>query len=229
MDICSDVPIRRPFSLSGNDFYPLVQVRPGEMTYDQKVKYRARHGIPGTIDQWIELAKTHILAPTGYLDGHNHGPSLEYLLWQDDVECILKVIHKEGALEEPFQDPDEFTLMLRLCVPPTSGFLMFYWHSPIVVIDKYTGELRTHSHLIGFKPCRPSANERVMSRVTSWCKAMSIPVTGLSTFIRPQLYFDPISPRNTHRHKPQGSNLSPEEAQKLKEAFNNGSPLQRWK
>ena len=207
--------MRRPFNLSGDDFYPLTQVRHGELTYDQKIKYRARHGIPRTIDQWIELAKGHILAPTGDLNGHNCDPSLEYLLWEDDVECVLKVIHKEvcgqktyvdldlvkliisqGAMEGPTQHPDEFTLTLHLRIPPTSGFLMFYWHSPVVVIDKYTGNAQDTvapdwlqtvqierrfwqrralmlKMLIHFVHNIPQ-KERVMSRVACWCRAMSV-------------------------------------------------------
>lgn len=90
----SDMPIRRPFSLSGNDFYPLTHIRNiKEMTYVEKVAYRAKHGIPGTIDQWIEDEKGHTKAPTA--DPLKRGPSLQNLLWQDDVECILNIIRKE--------------------------------------------------------------------------------------------------------------------------------------
>jgi len=35
----------------------------------------------------------------------------------------------------------EFTLTLRVCAPPTTSFLMYYWHSPAVVIDQYAGDL----------------------------------------------------------------------------------------
>jgi hypothetical protein len=87
------MPIRCPFSLSDNDFYPLIHIRTKEMTYDEKVAYRAKHCIPGTIDKWIADEKTHTKAPTA--DPHKRGPSLKYLLWQDDVECILNVICKE--------------------------------------------------------------------------------------------------------------------------------------
>jgi hypothetical protein len=89
--------IRRPFSLSGNDFYPLTHIRTiKEMTYDEKVAYRAEHGIPGTIDQWIADEKTHTKAPTP--DPHKRGPSLKYLSLQDDVECILNIIRKEVGI-----------------------------------------------------------------------------------------------------------------------------------
>ncbi len=91
-----DMPIRRPFSLSGNDFYPLIHIRTKGMTYDEKVAYRAKHGVPGTIDKWIADGKTLTEAPTA--DPHKRGPSLKYLLWQDDVECILNIICKEVGI-----------------------------------------------------------------------------------------------------------------------------------
>jgi hypothetical protein len=86
---------RHPFNLNlcGDDFYPLIHICTKEMTYDEKVVYRAKHCIPGTIDKWIADEKMHTKAPTS--DPHNRGPSLKYLLWQDDVECILIVIRKE--------------------------------------------------------------------------------------------------------------------------------------
>ena len=93
-----DMPLRRPFTgrLSANDFYPLTHARTKEMTYDEKVAYRAEHGIPSTIDKWIEDEKTHTKAPTA--NPHKRGPSLKYPLWQDDVECILNVIRKEVGI-----------------------------------------------------------------------------------------------------------------------------------
>jgi hypothetical protein len=100
-DTQSDVPIiRRPFSLSGNDFYPLIHIRTKWMTYDEKVAYRAKHGIPGTIDKWIADGKTRTKAPTADSDRQKRhgGPSFKNPLWQDDVECILNVIHKEVGI-----------------------------------------------------------------------------------------------------------------------------------
>ena len=84
------------FSLSGNDFYPLIHIRTKYMTYYEKVAYRATHGVPGTIDEWIADGKTCTKAPT--TDPHKRGPTLKYLLWQDDVECILNVICKEVGI-----------------------------------------------------------------------------------------------------------------------------------
>jgi hypothetical protein len=88
--------VRRPFSLSGDDFYPLIHIRTKEMTYDEKVAYRAKHCIPDTIDKWIADGKTHTKAPTA--DPHKRGPSLKHLLLEDVVECILIVIRKEGGI-----------------------------------------------------------------------------------------------------------------------------------
>ena len=86
--------IGHPFSLSSPDFYLLIHICTGKkMTYNEKIEYRAKHGIPGTIDEWIANEKMHTQAPTA--DPHKCGPSLKYLLWQDDVECILNVICSE--------------------------------------------------------------------------------------------------------------------------------------
>jgi hypothetical protein len=47
------------------------------------------------------------------------------------------------------------------------------------------------------------------SKIPAWC---------LLTSIRPQPYFNPISPRNTRRHKPLAFNLSTEESQSEKDS-----------
>jgi len=90
------MPIKHPLSLSSNDFYPLIHIRTGKVTYDEKIAYRVKHGVPSTIDQWIADEKMHTKAPTA--DPHKRGPSLKYLLWQDDVECILNIICKEVGI-----------------------------------------------------------------------------------------------------------------------------------
>jgi len=83
-----------PFSLSGPDFYPLIHIRTGKkMMYNEKIEYRAKHGVPGTVDEWIANEKMRTQAPTA--DPRKRGPSLKYLLWRDDVECILNVIRSE--------------------------------------------------------------------------------------------------------------------------------------
>jgi hypothetical protein len=90
----------------------------------------------------------------------------------------------------------KFTLTLCLRVPPSSGFLMYYRHSPIVVIDKYTGEeddalapewLRAHRperkfwqqrslmlDLILYFVADLLENARLSSKVKTWCKAISV-------------------------------------------------------
>ncbi|KDR73906.1 hypothetical protein GALMADRAFT_141676 [Galerina marginata CBS 339.88] len=241
--------VERPVSLSGNDFYPLINSCTKWMTYDEKVAHGAKHGVPRTIDRWIADGKTRTKAPTA--NPFKRGPTLEYLLWQDDVECILNVIQKIGLVEGGVQEPDEFTLTLGVRVPPTAGFLIYYWESPTVVIDQYTGDshdelspewLQTVQADHRFWQSRTLMlemmlyfvrniphNSGVSKRVTSWCKAMSTPTSGLSTSIRPRPYFDPISPRNTRRHKPRASDLSAEDAQKLRKVLNEGSPLPLWR
>ena len=91
------MPARHQFSLCDIDFYPLIHVRTKWMTYDEKVIYRANHAIPSTIDEWIAQGKTQTKAPTASL--LQRGLRLEYLLWQDDVECILNVIRKEVGIQ----------------------------------------------------------------------------------------------------------------------------------
>ena len=93
-------------------------------------------------------------------------------------------------------DPKEFKLTLRLCVPPSSGFLVYYRHSPIVVIDEYTGEeddadapewLRSHQlerkfwqqrsvmlDLMLYFVADLPENARLSSKVKAWCKAISV-------------------------------------------------------
>ena len=95
-------------------------------------------------------------------------------------------------------DPKEFKLTLRLCVPPSSGFLVYYRHSPIVVIDEYTGEeddadapewLRAHPSRLEHKFWQQRSlmldlmlyfvadlpeNARLSSKVEAWCKAISV-------------------------------------------------------
>lgn len=75
---------------------------------------------------------------------------------------------------------------------------------------------------LGAAPCRwvtPSEGEQPLkrhSKIPAWC---------LLTSTRPRPYFDPISPRNTRRHKPRASDLSAEESQRLRKSLNEGSPL----
>lgn len=42
-----------------------------------------------TIDKWIEQAKHYVCPPVG--DALVPNRDLEYLLWQDKVECVLNV------------------------------------------------------------------------------------------------------------------------------------------
>ncbi|KAF9473203.1 hypothetical protein BDN70DRAFT_899964 [Pholiota conissans] len=119
-----------------NNFYPLIGRNTKWMSSDERVAYRMKHNIPSTIDEWIANEEVHTNAPTA--NPHRRGPSGYYPLWQDAVECTLNVICKEGVVKGDVQN--EYTLMLRLRVPPTTSFLMYYWRSPTVVIDQYTGD-----------------------------------------------------------------------------------------
>ena len=203
------MPVGHQFSLSGSDFYPLIDICTKAMSYDEKVAYRAEHRVPDTIDKWIADAKTHTKAPMP--DPYKRGPSLKHLLRQDDVECILNIIFKEvgktclgvanliicqGHVEGDIQDPGEFKLTLRIRIPPTACFLMYYWQSPTVIIDQYTADshdklspewletVQTERRfwqsrtlmlemLLYFARNIPQ-NSRVSKRVKSWCSAMSV-------------------------------------------------------
>ncbi|KIK08585.1 hypothetical protein K443DRAFT_1248 [Laccaria amethystina LaAM-08-1] len=169
------MPVERQFSLGG-------------------IAYRAEHHVPNTIDKWIADGKTHTKAPMP--DPYNRGPSLKHLLRQDDVECILNVIFKEGLVEGDIQDPGEFTLTLRIRVPPTACFLMYYWQSPTVVVGQYTADSHDKLSLEWLETVQTERrfwqsrtlmlemllyfarnipqNSRVSKRVKSWCSAMSI-------------------------------------------------------
>ncbi|KJA12629.1 hypothetical protein HYPSUDRAFT_152316, partial [Hypholoma sublateritium FD-334 SS-4] len=207
------------------------------MSYEDKVK----HGVPSTIDEWVAYGKTRTNAPTA--NPHKRGPFGEYPLWQDDVECILRVIRKEEPVEGILQTRDEFTLTLRIRVPPTTAYLMHYWQSPTIIIDQYTRDpqdqhspewLKTvqtecrfwQSRTLMLEIIRYFAenvphNARVSKRAKSWCNAMSTPVSNLLVWdVRPWRYFDPISLRNTRRHKPRASDLPAEESHNLRKYLN---------
>ena len=89
----------------------------------------------------------------------------------------------------------EFKLTLCLHVPPSAGFLVYYRHSPVVVIDEYTGEeeahapewLRAHQlerkfwqqrslmlDLMLYFVADLPGNARLASKVEAWCKAISV-------------------------------------------------------
>jgi hypothetical protein len=123
-------------------------------------------------------------------------------------------------------------LTLRVRVPPTTGFLMYYWHSPTVVIDQYTGDsphelspewLKTVQKECRFWQSRTLMlemmlyfarniphNSRVLTRVSSWCSAMSVSnifsamrVTTYEAFEDTDLFlsFTSIPARFACRHK----------------------------
>lgn len=83
--------------LCDNDFYHLIQIHSKRMIYEEKIAYPEKHIIPRTIDEWIAYGKMRTKAPTA--NPHKRGPSGEYPLWQDNVECILNVIYKEVSIK----------------------------------------------------------------------------------------------------------------------------------
>lgn len=132
-----------------------------------------------------------------YLERYlQEGGSSKPKLFDKTYLGVAHFINRQGPIEGDAQKPDEFTLTLRVCVPPTSWFLMYYWHSPIVVIDQYTGYsddkhapewLETTQTERRFWQCRTVMlemmlyfvrniphNSRVRRRVTIWCRAMSV-------------------------------------------------------
>jgi len=111
---------------------------------------------------------------------------------------------------------------------------VYYRHSPIVVIDEYTGEeddahapewLRAH-RLESDLP----ENARLSSKVEAWCKAISVPASGMTTSIRPRVDVRRASPCNTRGRKQRASELSAEESQRVRKTLNaESSPLRRQK
>ena len=114
----------------------------------------------------------------------------------DKTQYVDNLIIYQGFVEGDVQDPDKFTLTLRVRVPPTTCFLMHYWHSPTVIIDQYTGDspdglspqwletVKTECRfwqnrtlmlemMLYFARDIPQ-NSRVSTRVASWCSAMSV-------------------------------------------------------
>ena len=182
------------------------------MTYDEKVAYRAKHDVPGTIDKWIADEKTRTKAPTA--DPHKSGPRLSKVCCGRMTLNVYETLHarrylfdkihldvahliiRQGLIEGDVQDPNEFTLTHHVRVPPTTGFLMYYWQSPTVVIDQYTGDsldklspewLETvqterrfwQSRILMLEMMlyfvrKIPHNSRVSTRVRSWCSAMSV-------------------------------------------------------
>ena len=146
-------------SLCDSQFYPLIHTK--WMSYGEKLEYRAKHGVPVTIDKWIADGKMNTEAPTS--NPHKRDPlaSHTYVPSQDNVECILNIAREESesevsifystgrksiTLPGSFQSPKILTFTLRLRVPQTTGYLLSYWHSPTVIIDQFTeGSLSKHS------------------------------------------------------------------------------------
>ena len=109
---------------------------------------------------------------------------------------VANLIIFQGFVEGEVQGTDEFTLTLSVRVPPTTGFLMHYWHSPTVVVDQYTGDSRDKYspqwletvqterrfwqgrtlmlEMMLFFVRNIPHNSRVSTRVMSWCSAMSV-------------------------------------------------------
>lgn len=78
-------------SLCRDDFYPLIHSHSKWMSYSEKAAYRVKHSIPRTINEWIMNEMMHTEAPTA--NPYTCGPSREYSLLQDSVECTFNVLH----------------------------------------------------------------------------------------------------------------------------------------
>lgn len=199
-------PVQR--SKFASPYYPLVRAK--KATPEQAVEERRKLGLPSTIDKWIIGAMVHT-KPSMHDKPGSECRSLEYLLWEDEVEVILNVTRKEvsnshlltsldpmvcqGKIEDPFQDLPVYTLSLRISIPPTSGFLIYFWRSQSVVVSTFTGEsedktapdwLQLVTSEIRFWQRRSlmvdmmlyfselPQNERVSICVKDWCKAISV-------------------------------------------------------
>lgn len=101
----------------------------------------------------------------------------------------------QGVIEDPFQDLPTYTLNLRISLPPTSGFLIYFWKSQSVVISTFTGEPEDKTAPDWLQLVAPERkfwqrrslmvdmmlyfselpqNARVSDRVKDWCRALSV-------------------------------------------------------
>lgn len=65
------------------------------MSNEEKAAHRTKHGIPDTLDKWIEDGKTYTKEPT--TNPHSNAFH-KYLSLQDIVECIFNVVCKEASV-----------------------------------------------------------------------------------------------------------------------------------
>jgi len=127
---------------------------------------------------------------------------------------------------------------------------VYYKHSPVVVINEYTGEEDAHApewlreHQLEHKFWQPRSlmldlmlyfvadlpgNARLSSKVEAWCKAISVsnlitqskvPASGMTTSIRPRVDVKHVSSYNTRGCKQWASELSAKESQRVRKALN---------
>jgi hypothetical protein len=81
------------FFITGIYIYKVNIKGPGWVTQRHIISHLNFTPEAFTIDKWIKEAKHNVCPPVG--DGHVHHRSLDYLLWQDNVECILNVKQRQ--------------------------------------------------------------------------------------------------------------------------------------
>ncbi|EDR02114.1 uncharacterized protein LACBIDRAFT_310030 [Laccaria bicolor S238N-H82] len=203
----------------------------------QKAEYRrVTYGLPSPLDNWIACSldfASEPLAGDGFCAGN--------FLVQDYVTCTVKVVKVEGEIEELFQDPHTFTLYLTVHLHPSSGFLVYYWTSPTVILASYTGtgnELNApdwvtlvsnprsfrqpQTHIIELLMIFAAQleNERLSRRVLAWCFAVSRP-SYTHLWRSPSLTSSwSASPRNLRSHKTRASALTYEQSQERRLLLN---------
>ncbi|EDR11390.1 uncharacterized protein LACBIDRAFT_323939 [Laccaria bicolor S238N-H82] len=100
------------------------------LTDAEREQRRRKLGLPCALDQWLHKSLPVASNPSSE---ESEGIISTGLWFQDHVECT-------GLVEEPFQDPPTYTLYMNIRLPPSSGFLIYYWTSPHVILDTYIGE-----------------------------------------------------------------------------------------
>ena len=99
-------------------------------------------------------------------------------------------------MEGFFQDPHTFTLSMTVRLQPSSGFLIYFWTSPSVILATHTGhggelyepdwvEMLSSGPLVFRQPrshvievfmvlAKSEQNSRVAQQIARWCTAVSV-------------------------------------------------------
>ncbi|KAG6848594.1 hypothetical protein H0H93_015609 [Arthromyces matolae] len=197
-------------------------------------------GFPTALDEWLAdgLRRPIMTTMDDIFLKVSHSP-----FRIDWVDCEINVMRKEGAIEEPFQDPHEYTLSLTIHIPLYSGFLAFYGTSPTVVLARYTGnegdieapdwiklqgrktfsDIRTHAiEILAFYALEEDNKDRA-GKILRWCRSVSR--TPLQISVDPSSTPKRARPLiNARTHKPRASDIADITSQEYR-IEHNSSPI----